>query len=71
VIAQKAGEEGRLYGSVGTKDIADAVTAMGAILSKAEVRLPTGPLRQTGEYAITLQIHSDVPAKLTLRIVAE
>lgn len=71
VIAQKAGEEGRLYGSVGTKDIADAVTAMGATLSKAEVRLPTGPLRQTGEYAITLQIHSDVPAKLTLRIVAE
>ena len=71
VIAQKAGEEGRLYGSVGTNDIADAVTALGAVLTKAEVRLPTGPLRQTGEYEIALQIHSDVPAKLTLRIVAE
>lgn len=71
VIAQKAGEEGRLYGSVGTKDIADAVVALGADLNKAEVRLPTGPLRQTGEYEIVLQLHSDVSAKLALSIVAE
>ncbi|MFO1417604.1 MAG: 50S ribosomal protein L9 [Methylotetracoccus sp.] len=71
VVAQKAGEEGRLYGSVGTKDIADAVVALGTELNKAEVRLPTGPLRQTGEYEIVLQLHSDVSAKLALSIVAE
>lgn len=70
-IAQKAGEEGRLYGSVGTKDIADAATAAGAELHKSEVRLPSGPLRHTGEYEIALQLHSDVIGKLPLNIVPE
>ena len=70
-IARKAGEEGRLYGSVGTKDIADAVTAAGQELHKSEVRLPTGPLRQTGDYEIALQLHSDVMARLVVRVVAE
>ena len=70
-IAQKAGEEGRLYGSVGTKDIADAATAAGLELLKAEVRLPTGPLRHTGDYEVALQLHGDVVGKLALHIVPE
>jgi large subunit ribosomal protein L9 len=70
-ITQKAGEEGRLYGSVGTKDIADAATAAGLELLKAEVRLPTGPLRHTGDYEVALQLHGDVIGKLALHIVPE
>jgi large subunit ribosomal protein L9 len=70
-IAQKAGEEGRLYGSVGTKDIADAVSALGVELRKAEVRLPTGPLRHTGDYQITVQLHGDVTGQVAVRIVPE
>jgi len=70
-IKQKAGEEGRLYGSVGTKDIADAVTAAGVELHKHEVRLPTGPIRHTGDYEIKLQIHGDVVATLALKVVPE
>lgn len=70
-IAQKAGEEGRLYGSVGTKDIADAVSALGVELRKAEVRLPTGPLRHTGDYQIAVQLHSDVVAEVAVKIVPE
>ena len=70
-IAQKAGEEGRLYGSVGTKDIADAATAAGAELHKSEVRLPSGPIRHTGEYEISVQLHSDVIGKLSVHIVPE
>ena len=70
-IAQKAGEEGRLYGSVGTKDIADAVSALGVELRKAEVRLPTGPLRHTGDYQIAVQLHGDVIGQVAVRIVPE
>ena len=70
-IKQKAGEEGRLYGSVGTKDIADAATAAGVELHKHEVRLPTGPIRHTGDYEIKLQIHGDVVATLALKVVPE
>jgi large subunit ribosomal protein L9 len=70
-IAQKAGEEGRLYGSVSTKDIADAATAAGIAIGKHEVRLPSGPLRHTGDYEIKVQLHGDVVANLPLRIVAE
>ncbi|MGX2040381.1 50S ribosomal protein L9 [Methylocaldum sp. MU1018] len=70
-IAQKAGEEGRLYGSVGTKDIAEAVTAAGVSLQKHEVRLPSGPIRQAGDYEIAVQLHSDVVATVTLSVVPE
>lgn len=70
-IKQKAGEEGRLYGSVGTKDIADAATAAGVELHKHEVRLPSGPIRHTGDYEIKLQIHGDVVATLALKVVPE
>jgi large subunit ribosomal protein L9 len=70
-IPHKAGDEGRLYGSIGTRDIADAVTAKGIAVEKHEVRLPNGAIRQVGEYAIGIQLHGDVTASLALTIVAE
>lgn len=69
-ITQKAGEEGRLYGSVGTRDIELAAKAEGLTLHKNEIRLPAGPLRHTGEYQIVIHLHSDVDAALPLKIVA-
>jgi large subunit ribosomal protein L9 len=71
VIARKAGDEGRLYGSVGTRDIADAITAAGELVEKHEVRLSSGPLRLLGDHEIKLQIHSDITASVTISIVAE
>ena len=70
-ITHKAGDEGRLYGSIGTKDIAEAVTAAGIAIEKQEVRLPTGPIRHTGEYEISVQLHGDVVATLPLTVAAE
>ncbi|HMU87537.1 MAG TPA: 50S ribosomal protein L9 [Agitococcus sp.] len=71
VIAAKSGDEGKLFGSVGTRDIAEAVTAAGVAVNKLEVRLPNGALRNTGEYKIALQLHSDVMAEVAVTIVAE
>ncbi|OFC69654.1 50S ribosomal protein L9 [Alteromonas confluentis] len=70
-IAAPAGDEGKLFGSVGTRDIADAITAAGVAVSKAEVKLPTGTLRETGEYDIDLQLHSEVTTSVKVVIVAE
>lgn len=70
-IASPAGDEGKLFGSVGTKDIADAITKAGVEVAKSEVKLPTGTLREVGEYEIDLQIHSDVTATVKLLIIAE
>ncbi|CZF84187.1 50S ribosomal protein L9 [Grimontia celer] len=70
-IASKAGDEGKLFGSIGTRDIADAVTAAGVAVAKSEVRLPEGALRNTGEYEISLQLHSEVFATVKLNVVAE
>ena len=70
-IAAPAGEEGKLFGSVGTQNIADAITAAGVEVAKAEVKLPTGTLRETGEYDIDLQLHSDVMATAKVVIIAE
>lgn len=70
-ITSKAGDEGKLFGSVGVRDVADAVTAAGVEVSKSEVRLPEGPLREVGEYDITIQLHSDVSAVVKLSIVSE
>ena len=70
-IAAPAGEEGKLFGSVGTQDIADAITAAGVKVAKAEVKLPTGTLRETGEYDIDLQLHSDVMATAKVVIIAQ
>lgn len=70
-IAHKAGDEGRLYGSIGTRDIAEAATAQGVAVEKHEVRLPNGAIRQVGDYEIGVQLHGDVTATLALTIVAE
>jgi len=70
-IAQRAGDEGKLFGSVGTADIADAVTTAGAELKKHEVRLPNGAIRQTGEYEIDVHLHPEVNVSISIEIVAE
>ncbi|WP_353244679.1 50S ribosomal protein L9, partial [Providencia sp.] len=59
-LASKAGDEGKLFGSIGTRDIADAVTAAGVKIAKSEVRLPNGVLRTTGDHEVHFQLHSDV-----------
>ena len=70
-ISSKAGEEGKLFGSIGVRDIADAITAGGTEVEKSEVRLPEGPIRVTGEYDIELQLHTDVEVTIKLAVVAE
>ncbi len=70
-IAVKAGEEGKLFGSIGTRDLADVITSSGVEINKSEVKLPEGPLRQTGEYEIDLQLHPDVLATVTVIVVPE
>ena len=70
-ITAKAGEEGKLFGSIGTADIAEAVTKAGVAVERQEVRLPTGPLRSVGEYEIELHLHSDVDATVKVVIVGE
>lgn len=70
-IAAPAGDEGKLFGSVGTRDIAEAITAAGVEVSKAEVRLPVGTLRETGEYDIDVQLHSDVATSVKVVVIAE
>ncbi len=68
-IARKAGDEGRLFGSVGTGDIATAITEAGVEVSKAEVRLPAGVLRAIGEHEVALHLHPDVDTTIRLEIV--
>ena len=70
-IAANAGDEGKLFGSIGTRDIADAITAAGVAVEKSEVRLPNGVIRETGEFQLDVQLHSDVTQAITLRVVAE
>lgn len=69
-VSSKAGDEGKLFGSIGVRDIADVITAAGTNVEKSEVRLPEGPLRSTGEYEIELHLHSDVEVTVTLAVVA-
>ncbi|MDT4331767.1 50S ribosomal protein L9 [Methylomonas sp. MED-D] len=71
VIAHKTGDEGRLFGSVGTHNIADAVTAAGVKVEKHEVRLPNGVIRNIGEYGIAFNLHADVVVTLPIKVVAE
>ncbi len=70
-ISAVAGDEGKLFGSVGTRDIADAVTAAGVELNKAEVRLPNGALREVGEYEVVVHLHSDVNGIVKVLVVGE
>lgn len=68
-IVMKAGEEGRLYGSVGTQNIADALVAEGHQVERSEVRMPEGAIRALGEFDIALQLHSDVTVNIKVAVV--
>jgi large subunit ribosomal protein L9 len=70
-IPAKAGTEGKLFGSIGTSDIAEAASKAGHTVARSEVRLPTGPLRMIGEYAVELHLHADVNVALPVVIVPE
>ncbi len=70
-ITSKAGDEGRLFGSVGVRDIAEAVTAAGVPLAKNEVSLPEGPIRAVGEYEVTVHLHPDVEGTVKVNVVPE
>ena len=70
-ITAKAGTEGKLFGSIGTADIAEATTKAGHKLARAEVRLPTGPLRTVGEHVVALHLHTDIDVQLPVVITAE
>jgi large subunit ribosomal protein L9 len=69
-ISANAGDEGKLFGSIGTRDVADAVTAAGHEIGKHEVRMPNGVIRAIGEVEIDLQLHSDVTTTITVAVVA-
>ncbi len=70
-ITHKAGEEGKLFGSVGTQDIAEAITQAGSAVEKQEVRLPDGVIRHIGDYQIDIDLHSDVVVTVPVKIIAE
>ena len=70
-INSKAGQEGKLFGSVGTVDIADALTASGVKVERKEVRMPQGPIRAAGEHKVEIHLHSDVNVEITVNVVAE
>jgi large subunit ribosomal protein L9 len=70
-IVAKSGDEGKLFGSIGTRDIADTIVAAGVEVDKNEVRLPEGALRNTGNFEIDVQVHSTVTATIKLAVVAE
>lgn len=71
VITHKAGDEGKLFGSIGTHNIADAITAAGVAVEKHEVRMPKGVIRQVGEYDIDINLHTDVVVTMPIKIAAE
>lgn len=70
-ITAKAGDEGKLFGSIGTRDIAEAAIEAGLTLDKSEVRLPEGPLRMTGEHEVQCQVYSEVFATIKVTITGD
>ena len=70
-ISQKAGVDGRLFGSVTNFDIAEALTKAGFAVEKAQVRMPTGPLKTTGEHAVAVALHTDVVVEITIAVTGE
>ena len=70
-ISQKAGVDGRLFGSVTNFDIAEALKAQGFVVEKAQVRLPTGPLKLVGEHSVQVGLHTDVVVDLTIQVIGE
>ena len=70
-VTQKAGVDGRLFGSVTNHDIADALKAKGFTIEKSSVRMPTGPLKMVGDHPVAVAVHTDVVADITIRVVGE
>ncbi|MBZ9567352.1 50S ribosomal protein L9 [Modicisalibacter tunisiensis] len=70
-LVAKAGDEGKLFGSIGPRDLADALTQAGLDVAKSEVRMPDGPIRATGEYDVQLHLHAEVDATVRIVVVAE
>jgi large subunit ribosomal protein L9 len=70
-ISQKAGVDGRLFGSVTNADIADGLVKLGFAIAKSQVRLPNGPLKVTGDHAVSVSPHTDVLAEITVQVVGE
>ncbi len=70
-ISATAGEEGRLFGSVGTRDIAEELTRLGCNIDKSEVRMPEGVIRELGEFEIMIQLHPEVSTSVSISIVSE
>lgn len=70
-IAQKAGVDGRLFGSVTNADIAEALTKMGLAVQKAQVRQPNGPLKTVGEHSVSVVPHGDVVVDVTVQVIAQ
>jgi len=69
-ISAVAGDEGKLFGSIGTQDIADALSAAGVAVEKSEVRMPNGTIRHLGEFEVDVHLHTDVEATVKLTVVA-
>ncbi|OIQ76110.1 50S ribosomal protein L9 [mine drainage metagenome] len=70
-ISQKAGVDGRLFGSVNNHDIAEALNAQGFDVTKAEIRLPNGPLKAVGDHPVSIATHSDVVVDITVSVLGE
>ena len=71
IMRAKSGDEGKLFGSIGTRDIAEALTSSGLEVDRSEVKLPEGALRQVGEYNVDIQLHHDVTANILVTILSE
>ncbi|MBU2862589.1 50S ribosomal protein L9 [Reinekea marina] len=70
-VTANAGDEGKLFGSIGPRDVADLVSATGVEIEKSEVKMPQGPIRAVGEYQIAVQLHPEVTSEIHLIVVAE
>ena len=70
-VTQKAGVDGRLFGSVTNADIAEALTKLGMAVLKSQVRMPTGPIKTVGDHAVSVAPHGDVVVEVTVQVVAQ
>ncbi|MFK8022284.1 MAG: 50S ribosomal protein L9 [Pseudomonadales bacterium] len=70
-IPANAGDEGKLFGSIGTRDMAEAITGAGVPVTKSEVRMPQGVIRDIGDYEVSVQLHSDVTQLVAVAVVPE
>ncbi len=70
-IGQKAGVDGRLFGSVTNHDVADALVKLGFSVDKAQIRMPQGPLKTTGDHPLTVALHTDVVVEINVAVIGE